>query len=216
MKDIERRLLATQRSLSFAEAETGDFVALHSELDPRISILKQRKCGTVIKKSDNILYIKLHGTDDIITIKKGDPHAITFDLPRFHRHEHIDQSTHIIKLNGIVFIVNIKADGKVDIRNNSHTLLLEVKSLSALPINTHSLLLQLKPELYICITDKIELIQSSISDVSFEDNILQYKKSEASKWLTTKTLLYDPMKTEYSKDIQLFMYKKLDSIIAKF
>ena len=215
MKDIERRILATQRSLSFAEAEIGDFVALPSEFDPRLPILKQRKCGIVLKKSDNVLYIKLHGSDDIITIKKGDPSATTFDLPRFHRHERIDQSTHIIKQNDIIFIVNIKANGDVDIRNKSHTLLIEVKSLSALPINTHSILLQLKPDVYLCITDKIELIQSSISDVSFEDGLFKYKKSENGKWLSSKTLLYDPTSTKFSKDIQLSMYKLLDSIIAK-
>ncbi|AHA56036.1 hypothetical protein EhV164_00449 [Emiliania huxleyi virus 164] len=70
MKDIERRLLAAQRSLMFAEAEAGDFIVLHSELDPRRSIPKFRKCGTILKKNDTMLYIKPDGSDELFSIKR--------------------------------------------------------------------------------------------------------------------------------------------------
>ena len=105
MRDIERRLYAAQRSLVFSEATVGDFVTLNTEIDPRTKHSKFRTCGEVIKKIDDVLHIKIHGSTNILTIHRGDPKAISFDLPRMHQSSNLSSSTHRVIIDNEVLLL---------------------------------------------------------------------------------------------------------------
>ncbi len=212
MKDIERRLLAAQRSLMFAEAEAGDFIVLHSELDPRRSIPKFRKCGTILKKNDTMLYIKPDGSDELFSIKKNDAKAPSFDLPRFHRYDKTDQSTHIIKTTNVTYIITVLATGAVTIRDNMHKIILELHSLTALPIGTQAILFQRYEKIYISISDKIQIFKTHITDVSIQDDIVSYKASDNSEWYTDSIILHDSKDGDITEDVQRFMYKTIKKL----
>ena len=213
MKDIERRLLAVQRSLMFAEAEVGDFIVIHSELDPRRAVPKFRKCGTILKKNETMLYIKPDGSDELFSIKKNDSKAPSFDLPRFHRHDKTDQSTHIIKTSKVTYIITVLATGVVIVRDNMHKIILELHSLTALPIGTHAILFQLAEKIYISISDKIQIFKTPITDVSVNDGIVSYKTSDNSEWCTNSVVLYDSKDGDITEDIQRSMYKLIKKLV---
>ncbi len=212
MKDIERRILASQRSLMFAEAEVGDFIVIHSELDPRRTVPKFRKCGTVLKKNETMLYIKPDGSDELFSIKKNDSKAPSFDLPRFHRHDKTDQSTHIIKTSKVTYIINVLATGEVTVRDNIHKIILQLHSLTALPIGTHAILFQLAEKIYISISDKIQIFKTPITDVSVNNGIVSYKASDNAEWCTDSTILYDSNYGDITEDVQRSMYKTIQKL----
>ena len=215
MRDIERRLYAAQRSLVFAETSIGDFVALHTELDPRTKHSKFRTCGHVIKKIDDVLHIKIHGSSDIITIRRGDPKAISFDLPRMHQSSNLSSSTHrIIVGSDVLYIITICESGAVSIRDGKHKLLFEFTAIRALPIGVEGVVFELNSNIYLTVSKSIHIVKSTITDVKAESGILYYKKHKSDNWNVPKKFIFDAW-SEMSDDEQLNVNRHINSFTAK-
>ncbi len=215
MRDIERRLYAAQRSLVFAEATVGDFVALHTEIDPRTKYSKFRTCGNVIKKIDDVLHIKIHGSSDIITICRGDPKAVSFDLPRMHQSSNLNLSTHrVIIDNEVLYIITICESGAVSIRDGKHKLLFEFTATRALPIGVEGVIFELNSNIYLAVSKSIHIVKSAITDAKAESGIIYYKKHKSDKWNVPKKSIFDAWAV-LSYDEQLNINRHINSFITK-
>ncbi len=215
MRDIERRLYAAQRSLVFAEATVGDFVALHTELDPRTKHSKIRTCGNVIKKIDDVLHIKIHGSSDIVTIRRGDPKAVSFDLPRMHQSSNLSSSTHrVIIDNEVLYIITICESGAVSIRDGKHKLLFEFTAIRALPIGVEGVIFELNSNIYLTVSKSMHIVKSAITDVKAESGTIYYKKHKSDGWNVPKKSIFDAW-VQLSYDEQLNINTHINSFITK-
>ncbi|AHA56035.1 hypothetical protein EhV164_00448 [Emiliania huxleyi virus 164] len=93
-----------------------------------------------------------------------------------------------------------------------HKIILELHSLTALPIGTQAILFQLDEKIYISISDKIQIFKTHITDVSIQDDIVSYKASDNSEWYTDSIILHDSKDGDITEDVQRFMYKTIKKL----